>query len=504
MDRRQFVSAVAAMGSLSLARASSRGESSELEIVIRPDRKLGKFPHYWSACAGSGHARLGLQAQWQRDLKLAHERAGIRAVRFHGVLDDDLAVCTGVSATGPLTNFIFVDEIYDRMLELGVRPYVELSFMPRALASSDNTVFWYRANTSPPKQLSEWRALVARFVRHLVERYGLAEVSQWRFECWNEPNLNFWAGSKEQYFELYRHTATAIKGVSPRLQVGGPATAQMMWISEFLAECARNDVPVDFVSSHIYPDDPQENVFGHDLGLAPDEVMPRAMMQANEQIRASAYPHVPLVISEWSSRNPAFIAQMVRDCAGLADTMSYWTFSNVFEEQGPNRTFMNETYGMIGTRGIPRPTFRTFELLNKLGNERLESGAGPVLATLKPGGALAVMAWHLVPEDGADRGAGNPVATLHRQHAALSPPLPLHLKVAGISSGSARVTLVDPGSDPVARVYAAMGAPLYPSVQQIHEMRNAGLLQPPQERRIEAGYLDLILPPSSAALVEIG
>ncbi len=504
MDRRQFVSSVAALGSLPLARGASAADHSVPEILVRPDRSQGAFPHFWAACAGSGHASLALRRQWQQDLELAHRQAGIRAVRFHGVLDDDLAVCTGVGAGGPLTHFIFVDEIYDRMLEIGVRPFVELSFMPSALASSDNTVFWYRGITAPPKRMSDWQSLISALAHHLVARYGLEEVSQWRFECWNEPNLNFWAGTQAQYFELYRVTAAAIKGVSPRLQVGGPATAQMMWIPDFLADCARHGAPVDFVSSHIYPDDPQQNVFGRDLGLPPEEVMPRALRQANEQIRASAFPHVPLVVSEWSSRNPAFIAQMVRDCAGLADTMSYWTFCNVVEERGPNRTFMNDTYGLIGTRGIPRPTFRTFELLRRLGAQRIETGAGPVLATRHAGGGLAILAWHLAPGSAMDRGAGNPAAMPGARHGTRGPPLTLRLEVAGVSATSARVRVVDPAEDPVERAYAAMGSPPYPSVNQIGELRHAGALQPPREVRIEGGRLDLVLPPSSVALVELG
>ena len=309
MDRRQFVSSVAALGSMSLAGSSSGASASPREILIRPERSLGAFAHYWEACAGSGHASLALRAEWQKDLELVHRQAGIRAVRFHGVLDDDMAVCTGVDSSGPRTNFLFVDEVYDRMLEIGVKPYVELSFMPGPLASSQNTILWYRGNTSPPRDLREWRQLVAAFAGHLVDRYGREEVAQWRFECWNEPNLSFWAGSQRQYFDLYRHTAAALKSVDPRLQVGGPATAQMMWITEFLADCARHRTPVDFVSSHIYPDDPQQNVFGHDFGYPPDQVMPRAMRRANEQIKASAYPQAPLVISEWSSMDPAFIAR---------------------------------------------------------------------------------------------------------------------------------------------------------------------------------------------------
>ncbi len=502
MDRRQFVSTVAALGSLSLA-GTSPALAAARDIAIDTTQRKGAFPHYWAACAGSGHARLALQAQWQKDLELAHHGAGIQAVRFHGLLDDDLAVCPGIEAGGPITNFIFVDEIYDRMLEIGVRPYVELSFMPRALASSDNEVFWYRGNTSPPKHMGDWHALIATLGRHLVDRYGLDEVSRWRFECWNEPNLSFWAGTQAQYFEFYRHTALALKSVSPRLQVGGPATAQMMWIPEFLAYCARNGVPVDFVSSHIYPSDPQENVFGRNLGLPAAQVMPRALRQANKQIHASSYPGVPLVISEWSSVDPAFIAQMVHDCAGLADTMSYWTFSNVFEERGPNRQFMNQTYGLIGTRGIPRPTFRTFELLHRLGNQRIEAGEGPVLATRRPDGTIAIMAWHFATESSADSGAGNPVLAPAALKKSRGPALALQIKLAGVAQAAATLTVIDPAEDPVNRMYTTMGSPAYPSVRQIRELRSAGALRDARKVRLRDGRLQLLLPPSAVALVEI-
>ena len=505
MNRREFVSSsMAALGSLSVASASPWRTSATREILIQPDRPTGAFPHYWQACAGSGHAALALRAEWQSDLELAHRQAGIQAVRFHGVLDDDLAVCTGIDSSGPRTNFVFVDQIYDRMLEIGVRPYVELSFMPGPLASSANTVFWYRGNTSPPRRMSDWQRLIAAFAHHLVERYGLEEVAQWRFECWNEPNLSFWSGSKQQYFELYRHTAAALKGVSPRLQVGGPATAMTMWIADFLADCATHGTSVDFVSSHIYPDDPQENIFGRAHEYPYDQVMPRALEQANRQIRASSYPHVPLVISEWASTDPAFIAQMIRDCAGLTDTMSYWTFCNVFEEHGPNRSFMNDTYGMIGTRGVPRPTLQTFRLLRRLGEQRLQAGAGPVLATRRSDGSLATVAWHLQAERHRDAGAGNPVAAPRGERPAGGPMLPLSLKFDGVATTTAQVTVVDPARDPVAQAYAAMGAPPYPTVAQIRALREAGARQITHRVPVEDGRLELALAPSSVALIELG
>lgn len=190
-------------------------------------------------------------------------------------------------------------------------------------------------------------------------------MSQWQFECWNEPNIAFWAATQEEYFELYRRTALAVKSVDRRIPVGGPATAQVAWIPELIAYCSGRGVPLDFITTHVYASDPQENIFGKAGAWPYEQVMPRALSQARDQIRSAKMPALPLLVTEWSSQNPAFIAQMVRDCAGLADTMSYWTFDNVFEELGPPTNFFNTSFGMIGHRGVNRPSLHAFTFLHR-------------------------------------------------------------------------------------------------------------------------------------------
>ena len=163
----------------------------------------------------------------------------------------------------PLYNFSYVDQVYDGLLANGVRPFVEISFMPNKLAAKNSLhPFWYKPNVSPPKDWNRWDRLVSAFTEHLVERYGIDEVAQWYFEVWNEPNLDFWAGEPKQdtYWDLYDHTALAIKEVSPRLRVGGPATAQAAWVDAFIRHCAAKSIPVDFASTHVYGNDPAENV----------------------------------------------------------------------------------------------------------------------------------------------------------------------------------------------------------------------------------------------------
>lgn len=461
------------------------------------------FPHYWEACVGSDRAAVAMRAQWQDDLRAAHHEAGFRSVRFHGLFDDEMGLCRRIGANGPELNFLYVDQIFDAMLAIGVRPYVELSFMPLPLASSANTIFWYKGNTSPPRDMALWVQVIEGLARHLLDRYGAAEVTGWRFEVWNEPNLNFWAGTQAQYFELYGATARALKGVDPRLQVGGPATAQLMWIDDFLAWCAAHNAPVDFVSGHVYADDPQENLFGRDMGYPREVVIPRALEVAHAKIRASAFPRLPLVVSEWTSQNPAFIAQTIAACDGLCDTFSYWTFDNIFEEHAPIEGFDNTLYGLIGQSGVPRPAYRAFQLLHRLGEQRLPTGAAPAIATRRADGTLAVLAWNLITNADVSGMTGNP---MNAPGAEPILPGPARSMTIALPPGqtTARVTVVDPAADPVAAAYAAFDHPASPTAAQLAQLRAAGALPAATPVAAPRGVLQLTLPANAVALVEAG
>ena len=208
------------------------------------------FPHFWEQMFGSGRANLALRESYRDDLRSVKQITGFSYVRFHAILMDENGVYSEDAQGRPVYNFSYVDQIYDGLLQNGVRPFVELSFMPRQLASREAFMsFWYRPNVAPPKDWSKWDDLIYQFSKHLVDRYGIDEVATWYFEVWNEPNLDFWAGDPKQatYFELYDHSATNIKRVSQRLRVGGPATAQAAWADAFIKHCADNHVPVDFV-----------------------------------------------------------------------------------------------------------------------------------------------------------------------------------------------------------------------------------------------------------------
>jgi xylan 1,4-beta-xylosidase len=227
-------------------------------IVIDATAPAHPFPHFWEKMFGSGRAILALRDSYRHDLREVKQITGFEYVRFHAIFHDEVGIYDEDDQGHPQYNFSYVDQIYDGLLADGVRPFVELSFMPKKLAAKETLhPFWYKQNISPPKDWDKWDDLITQFSKHLVERYGIEEVSKWYFEVWNEPNLDFWAGDprQETYWQLYDHTARALRQVNARLRVGGPSTAQAAWADAFIQHCAENKVPVDFVSSHVYGND---------------------------------------------------------------------------------------------------------------------------------------------------------------------------------------------------------------------------------------------------------
>jgi xylan 1,4-beta-xylosidase len=505
MNRRTFLAAAGlglagSMAGRMFAEESAQQAKSVIDIDL--GRNVGALPHFWEKCAGSDRTVVGLRDQWRQDLIRAQRDFGMQSVRCHGLFDDEM----GIAAQGGKSfNFLYVDQIYDFMIEHGVRPFVELSFMPEAFASSANRIFFYKGNISPPRNWQDWYDMVQAFTRHCVQRYGNAEVENWRFEVWNEPNIGFWAGSQEQYFELYKQSVQAIKSVDENLQVGGPATAQLDWIPDLIQYCAGKGLPLDFVSSHVYPNDPQDHIFGRDHMYSYEEVIPRGVAQVKQQVESSAMPRLPMWITEWSSSNPAFIAHTVKECIGLTETMSYWTFSNVFEEGGVPRGAFNNAYGMIGQWGIPHTALHAFALMHELGETQLHASDGPVLATRRSDGSVSILVWNLIPEKGGGMGflGGNP----GEQDRVEGSDLSLQFKLAGLSGrNQVKVSQVNNSVGSAVPAWKAMGSPEYPSADQIKQLRAAAELPAPEMRPLQSGEpadFSIMLPPNGIALLQL-
>src|ERR1700722_9794004 len=484
---------------LAMLGTAMAANDSPTPIAIDATAAAHPFPHFWEQMFGSGRAILSLRDDYRRDLRDVKQVTDLQFVRFHAILHDEVGLYDEDAKGNAVYNFSYVDQIYDGLRAQGVRPFVEISFMPKKLAARDVVQeFWYHPNNSPPKDYAKWDALMKAFAEHLIARYGLDEVSQWYFEVWNEPNLGFWAGDPKQetYWELYDHTAMDLKAVSARLRVGGPATAQAAWVDAFLKHCADKHVPVDFASTHVYGNESAKDVFGTNEQIPRDRMVCRAVKKVHQQIEGSAFPKMPLIWSEFNAsymNEPAvtdalymgpWMAQTIGDCDGLVDIMSYWTFSDVFEEQGVVKTPFYGGFGLIAAGGIPKPSFYAFKLLHKLGDERLRLDSDSALLTRRKDGVLVLAIWNYAPP--GDIGAPKSISVR-------------------LNNGAKKATVfrVDREHGDFHPAYEKMNTPQYPAQAQLRELRAAAELPAPEVRDLDHGELSLILPEHGLAVIEL-
>jgi xylan 1,4-beta-xylosidase len=499
---RMFVFLRAALASfLLLANISALPAARAQETVsIDANARTTPFPHFWEEMFGSGHAVLSLREDYREDLLSVKSVTDFSYVRFHGILDREVGSYDEDEHGNPVYNWGYVDEIYDGLLKNGVRPVAEISFMPPKLAFNplDLHVFWYHPNVSPPKSWEAWDAYMTAFARHLVNRYGIDEVGRWYFEVWNEPNIDFWGGIPRQdsYFDLYAHTARDLKKVDSRLRVGGPATAAASWIPAFLDYVTKNHVPIDFISSHGYADDTIENLFHTDENIPEDDRVCRAIEKVQGEIQASSLPNLPLLWTEWNvqgqddSRDTTFvgpgIANTIRECDGHVTMMSFWTFSDVFEEGGPIATPFEGHFGLIAKGGIRKPSYYDFALLHRLGDARIALASKNAIATRAADGSLRVVAWNPV-----DPGTQGTTRTMNLVFSGVPADAPVSIERVDVDHGN------------VLPKYRAMGSPVDPTPEQVRELNRETDPGRPQHTHLQGSSLNLTLTPNALVLVEM-
>jgi len=477
------------------------------------------LPHFWNVCVGAGRANEGLRANWLEHLKQARAECGFRYVRFHGLFHDDMFVCREEAGRWTF-NFQYIDELFDRMLDLGVRPFVELGFSPTGLATAHGTCMWWKGHGSPPKDYARWAELVDRFVRHCVVRYGLDEVRRWYFEVWNEPNLDgFFRGTRSQYFELYRTSVNTIKAVDSQLRVGGPATSNFVpdgrfdgeredlskqilhkvpdidvlewkavWVEEFLAFCAREKLPVDFLSTHPYPTDFALDGHGECTGRS------RSVNSTRDDLRwlrrvidAGPFPKAEIHLTEWSSSPSsrdhshdhlpaaAYIVKANLDSRRLVDSLSYWVFTDVFEEAGAGDTAFHGGFGLINFQGIVKPAFHAYRFLASLGDQELAAGDGFFVSRHSRSGAITALAYNY-PDEYPQAVAMVRTPEEAEAVAAQGSPKPLNLQVSDLPPGAVfMIETLDRHHGFALEAWRQIGAPEPPTREQTRLLREAAM-----------------------------
>lgn len=460
--------------------AASQAEARRIEVDLTDAG--APFDRSFNFSVGADYPGTTMRPENLAQLKTAVGELGFRYIRLHDIFHDALGTVRIVDGK-TVYDWTKIDQFYDALLGMGIKPFVELGFTPEAMATSKQTIFYWKGNTSHPEPKA-WAALVDAFVRHLRQRYGEAEVRSWYFEVWNEPNLaGFWERADQKaYFELYENTARTIKAIDPKLKVGGPSTAGAAWVPELLAFAAERGLPVDFVTTHTYGvDGGFLDEYGQDdnkLSTNPDAVI-ADVRKVRREIEASKFPGLPLFFSEWSaSYNPrdpvhdsyisaAYILGKLKATRAYSQGMSYWTYSDLFEEPGPPSTPFHGGFGLINREGIPKAAYFAYKYLNLLKGREIPTGDEQVLAATADG-RTGVVLWNWAQPE--QKVSNRPFFT---KVLPAQPAAPAELRFAGLAPGSYRVTVRRTGfqaNDAHTR-YLQMGSPKSLSTGQLAELR---------------------------------
>ena len=478
----------------SLACASTPPRAIEVDL----SSAKADVDRFFDLSVGSDFPGTLIRADSQSHLQIVVDELGFRYLRFHDIFHDVLGTVRQVDGR-IVYDWTKIDHLYDQLLAKGIRPFVELGFTPQPMATSAQTIFYWKGNTSHPAP-GPWRDLIDAFVRHLLDRYGEDEVRQWYFEVWNEPNLDgFWERADQQaYFELYERTAKAIKAVDPALRVGGPSTAGAAWVPQFLAHAKEHAAPVDFVTTHAYGVDhgflDEKGVSDQKLSPSPDAII-GDIRRVREQISRSPYPQLPLHFTEWStSYNPrdsvhdsyicaAYILTKLKAAQGVLQGMSYWAYTDLFEEPGPPPTPFHGGFGLLTREGIRKPAFFAYKYLHSLlGKEVPSTDPESFIATNASQTAALIWDWEYPGQTVSNR-------SFYTKVHPTTDSAPVEIAFKSLARGRYRMTVRRTGfrSNDAYTAYLEMGSPNALDARQLEQLNAHTLDRPEVDRDVEIG-----------------
>lgn len=471
-------------------------------VVRRIDIDLAQatkpLDRFFDLSVGSDFPGTLIRDDSQAQLKTAVDELGFRYIRFHAIFHDVLGTVR-VDNGKTAYDWTKIDQLYDDLLQRHIRPFVELGFTPSAMKTSENKIFYWQGNTSHPVP-AEWKDLVDAFIRHIERRYGQDEVRTWFFEVWNEPNLSgFWEGADQKaYFDLYDLSANTIKAIDPKLRVGGPSTAGAAWVPEFLDHVASSGAAVDFVTTHAYGVDggflDENGKQDTKLSPSPDAIV-GDVRSVREQIKASKFPDLPLYFTEWSTSytprdlvhdsyiSAPYILAKLKASEGLAQGMSYWTYTDLFEEPGPPPTPFHGGFGLLNREGIRKPAYFAYKYLHALQGNKLPVQDSQVFAAAKEGNVSAVIWDFQQPQQNV---SNHPFYS----HIVPSEPAPpLQLRFSHLKADKYRLKVFRTGfrSNDAYSAYLDMGAPKSLTAEQFAQLNSITRDVPEMDRIVRVG-----------------
>ena len=496
--------------------AASPQEMQRRVIVADAAKPIGPLDHFYDLSVGSDFPGTLIRDDSQAQLELVVEECGFRYIRFHGIFHDVLGTVS-IEKGKTVYNWTKIDQLYDDLLARHIKPFVELGFTPAALATSQNSIFYWKGNTSHPKP-DGWRDLIDAFTRHIEQRYGRGEVRTWFFEVWNEPNLSgFWEGGDQMaYFELYDLTAKTIKSVDPALRVGGPSTAGAAWVPEFLGHVKQSGAPIDFVTTHTYGVDggflDENGKSDTKLSPSPDAIV-GDVRRVREQISTSSFPGLPLYFTEWSTSytprdsvhdsyiSAPYILTKLKASEGSVQGMSYWTYTDLFEEPGPPTAPFQGGFGLLNPQGIRKPAFFAYKYLHALLGESLQTSDPQAMISIQSGNVSAVI-WDF---EQPDQKVSN--RSFYTKPVPSHPAAPVQLQVTHLVPNAAyRVEIHRTGyhANDAYSAYIEMGSPKELSATQLAHLQELTRDLPSFDKVMQsgpAGTVEVAVPMNSNDIV---
>lgn len=384
-------------------------------VTLSIKQKTTHLHHTWKRLMTVGRARLLLVDDIRRQLLEIQQDIGFEMIRFHGIFNDDMHVYDEDENGNSFYDFHQVNDALDFILKAGLKPFIELGFMPSKMAKYQDIVILNMFHVSSPKDLKKWQELVCEFLKNCMNRYGIDEVKNWYFEFWNNggfdaedekdeeaKKLLFWQESVDSYLAFYEATYQAVKSIDPAIRIGGPAVEistlkQEKKLSAYLQFMKRHHCMIDFLTLHVYPatsglDMKQSMIFIEDW-------MHRHKL--NMEVHISEWSTWKLDVEEHFNDNcikAGYILHSILETMDRYSSLGHWTFTDYTETmRNKHAAIYSNNVGLFTGNGIKKAGYNAYALLSKLGDQMIAKGdhyiftkkSGRYQLLIHAGGSLA-------------------------------------------------------------------------------------------------------------------
>lgn len=378
--------------------------------------------HTFKTFLSVGRAKDIFFAEIQDMLKTAQQEIGFKYLKFHGLFDDDMMVYDETKDGAVDLNFVYIDKIFDFLLSINLKPFIQISFMPSTLAKNPNkTIFYNKLITSEPKDLEKWNYLVTEFTRHVINRYGENEVLTWLFSLWNEPDtpqsmFGFGDDDSSIYHELYLNTYRSVKAVHKALLFGSPSIItptieKRIWMEDFSNFCKAHSCIPDFIVFNFYPlvhgDILKDsfNPINHRLLLSKDpDYLKKFIHSFKDHLSLLGLGKKPLYLIEWNSTSShrdllndtcfeaSYLVKNILENYDELDSFGHWVLTDLIEENRASKELFHGGLGMFTYNSIKKPGYYAYSFMSKLGNTLLQKGDGYFIT--KGNGGFQIMLYN--------------------------------------------------------------------------------------------------------------